>query len=687
MDGRNSGGTVTSVLHIDFETRSTLDLKEVGLDNYARHPTTDAWCMAYAFGGGATSLVAKYFLDRDDSLRLVFEHVQSGDTVVAHNVAFELAIWNNIMVPRYGWPMLRPEQCECTMAMAYAMSLPGALDNAAAAVGIDHRKDQAGYRLMLQMCRPRDIKPDGTIVWWDDEERRQKLYAYCRQDVVVERELHKRLMPLSAKERRVWLLDYKINQRGVQVDIPTVKKAIEVVQSEQDRLNERLRRATGNFVGFTTETARLAQWVRSRGVDIPGVAKADVLDALELRDLPGDVRQALLIRQEAGRSSTAKLRKFIDVASADGRVRNMFQYHGAAPGRWTGRGVQLHNLPRQKLKPKQIEAALRALPDADLIDTLFGPPMGVISEALRGMLIAKPGHELLTSDFSNIEGRGVAWQAGEEWKLEAFRRQDAKTGPEIYIIAAVKIYHCDPSTLNKNSPERQIGKVSELACGYQGGVGAFQQLAKTYLVKVPDAEAEVIKTAWRAAHPKIVQYWYDLERAAMAAVLDRGKTFAAGPVGRQVKYRVAGSFLWCLLPSGRTLCYPYPRIVEIDTPWGEKKDALTYMTEVDPSRKAREKIVDDPAAQGRWQRIATYGGKLLQNNTEAICRDLLVDAMLRADEREWRIVLHAHDELVCEEPEMTRYKDDLDKLMEEVPAWAAGLPVKADGWIGKRYRK
>jgi DNA polymerase len=728
-----------TILHCDFETRSTLDLKEVGLDNYAKHPTTDVWCMGWAAGDHPTKIALPKDFRNWQSMG-VFEHTETGGTVVAHNAPFELAIWNNIMVPRYGWPELKPEQCVCTMAMAYAMSLPGALDNAAAAVGLAAQKDQAGRRLMLQMCRPRAIEgprdPSGQdawepekIKWWDDEERLQKLYAYCKNDVEVERQLYKRLVPLSEKERRIWQLDYQINNRGVAVDIPTIQKAIEVVRHEQDRLNTDIRAATGNFVGFVTEVARTTQWVRSQGVDIPGLAKADVLDALELDGLPDHVRTVLQIRQEAGRSSTSKLRAFVDAASSDGRVRNTMQYHGAGTGRWAGRRIQPHNLPRPTMAQADIDAAIELLQDGsrDEIDLLYGPPMDVVANCLRGMIVAAPGHELLVGDFSNVEGRVIAWLAGEEWKLQAFRDQDAKTGPEIYLVAAGRIYNKPPTAYTKKSPERQTGKVSELAFGFQGALGAFRTMEKSLGLRLglSDDKINEVTRAWRNAHPEIVGYWYALDTATMQAIRQPGAIKTAGAKQRQVKYRVAGSFLWCQLPSGRVLCYPYPKIgkqvfAEFKSPKGvfkmtfaalteydaavapekyaqknklelrsvgEPSDVLTYMTVV--SDGAKEKVVPDPAASGKWQRVATYGGKLAENVTQAVARDLLAEALIRLDEQGFPVVMHVHDEAVCELPwdAPEGQLQMLEQIMAEVPEWATGLPVAVEAWRGRRYRK
>lgn len=689
-----------TILHIDFETRSAADLKEVGLDNYARDPSTDVWCMAWATGDDEVELTPGHKrgdgrLDpgRDDSLANVFAAVESGATVVAHNAAFELAIWNEIMVPRYGWPVLKPEQCECTQAMAYAMAIPASLERAAAAVGIKQQKDMAGHRLMLQMCAPRSIAPDGAITWWDEPDKLARLYEYCKQDVEVERELHKRLVPLSKKERRVWQLDYKINRRGIQVDLPAVKAASAMVLAEQDRLNQAIRKATDNVIGFTTEVERLTKWVRAQGVEIDGLAKADILDALAIDTLPERVREAMLIRQEAGRSSTAKLNKIISAAGSDGRVRGTKQYHGAGTGRWAGRTIQPDNFPRPTLTPEEVEGAIELIQrgERDKLDLLYGAPMSVAADCLRGMITASPGHDLLAGDFVGVENRVLPWLAGEEWKLQAFREQDAGTGPEIYLIAAAKIYHTKPSDYTKKSPERMTGKVSELSLGYQGGVGAFRQMETSLHLDLglTDDQINDAKNEWRVAHPMIVRYWEACENAALWAVLNPGQVFAAGAKGREVRYKKVGSFLWCGLPSGRAICYPYPKLLQVETPWGDLKDAVTYMKVVSASGAAKDKIIPDSAAQGDWQRVSSYGGKFAENNTQAVARDLLVDAMLRLDAAGFDITMHVHDEVVVEMDSGTgsEYPEFFKELMSLVPPYAAGLPMAVETWRGKRYRK
>ncbi len=302
------------------------------------------------------------------------------------------------------------------------------------------------------------------------------------------------------------------------------------------------------------------------------------------------------------------------------------------------------------------------------IDLFYGQPLTAISNCLRGLLVPKLGYEFVTVDFASIEARVLAWLAGCLKTLEVFN-----THGKIYEAAAADIYRVDMPEVNDD--QRQIGKVSVLALGFGGGKGAFQTMAKAYNVKVSNQRAEEIKLAWRLAHPEIVQFWEALNRAAMNAVYNPGKVSTCTTNFCSIAYRVAGSFLWCKLPSGGVLCYPYPKIMPMETPWGEMRDTLTYMGEDQYTRK--------------WTRLKTYGGKLAENVTQAVARDLLVESMLAAEDKGLEIVLHVHDEVVCEVPK-EKSKESLkilEGLMSRSPDWAKDLPIKAKGWHGTRYRK
>ncbi len=338
-------------IHADFETRSLVDLKKTGAYVYAKHLTTEPLCMAYALDNNPIKL----WKLGDPAPFDLMSDIKNGATFVSHNAAFELAIWNYVCSKKFGWPVLTPEQTICTMAMAYAMAIPATLEGACAALGLKHQKDMQGYRIMLQLCKPRDITPEGKIIWWDDPAKYERLYEYCPKDVEAERELFTRLLPLSQKEREVWLLDYKINSRGVACDVHAITKAIELVNLEKKRLDTDMRWATRGAVATCTATAQLTDWIISKGIELEGVAKADVIDLLALENIPDDVRAALLLRQEAAKSSTAKLESMLRSTCDDGRIRGIFQYHGAGTGRWAGRRIQPQNFPRPNISQEDIE--------------------------------------------------------------------------------------------------------------------------------------------------------------------------------------------------------------------------------------------------------------------------------------------------------------------------------------------
>jgi DNA polymerase len=349
---------MASVLHGDFETRSACDLKVAGADLYARHSSTEVLCFGYQFDDDAPQIV-KY---AEKLPQRVLDHIASGGIFVAHNAPFELAVWNHTGTKKYGWPSLKPEQMCCTMCMSMAMALPASLDKSAAAMGIDQQKDQKGYRVMLQMSQPREILPWGEIVWWEDPEKFEKLYEYCLQDVRVEHELYTRLLHLSPKEKEVWILDQEINQRGIQIDLPAVRTAISLVENEKKRLDIEMRKITHNQVATCQAVSQLTSWITMRGIGIEGVAKADITALLENADLPADIRKALLLRQEAAKSSNAKLISMLESADQHGRIRGIFQYHGAGTGRWAGRRIQPQNFPRnQLLEQKEIDEVLGLL--------------------------------------------------------------------------------------------------------------------------------------------------------------------------------------------------------------------------------------------------------------------------------------------------------------------------------------
>jgi DNA polymerase bacteriophage-type len=687
-----------TTLHIDLETRSPVDLKKAGVYVYAEHPDTDVWCAAYAFDDGPVEL---WTPGQPCPLGIVM-HVATGGIVMAHNASFERTLWRHVLAERYGWLEPEIEQWRCTMAMAYALALPGSLDNCAAALGLDVRKDDAGYRGMLQMSRPRKRNDDGTYTWWDDDERKARLYAYCKQDVIVEREIERRLLPLRPFEQRVWQLDQKINDLGVYVDVDLCEAAKDIAEQAKKRLDRQMRETTANAVTSCTNGNQLREWLNQNGIACESVAKDEVSKLLSREDLAPHVRRALELRQAGSKTSTAKADALLNGMNRDGRARGLTQYHAASTGRWGGRRFQPQNLKRPD-ETTNIEAAIEAIKtrDLDVMLMLWDDPISIVGDTIRGMVTAAPRRMLRAADFSNIEGRVLAWLAGEDWKLDAFRAFDRGEGADLYKVTAGNIL--DKPAAEVTKLERQnVGKVSELALGYQGGVGAmmtmsggrvdFAGLYDMLAEKLPqftegaaDAyvqrgqgvglsakgwqAAEIIKLAWRSTNPNIQRLWADMEAAAIAAVADPGGIYSAG----RCRFRVSGSWLFMQLPSGRCLAYAYPRLTAGKTPWGKDIQKLKFMG------------VD--SVTGKWGLQETYGGKLVENATQAVARDVLAEALVRLDDAGWPIVLHVHDEAVTETPVDFGSTEELEQRMSSLPVWAQDLPVSAEGWSEERYRK
>lgn len=687
------------VAHCDFECRSTVDLKATGVHVYAAHRNTGVWCLAWCIDDAPVQC----WLPGEPAPSILLEHIARGGAVMAHNASFELALWNLKLRKDIepSWPELRLEQTYCTMAQAQALALPAALGQLAEALKLPSKKDTEGKALMMRMMRPRRIEADGSIIWWNEPEKLARLVEYCKQDVEVERAVCKVLPPLSPPERKIWLLDQAINNRGIRLDIPSVSLANSLVDKESAALNDELARLTDGNVTGVSQVAKLAEWLRGNGFpDCHSTTKGEVTAMLATE--PADnVARVLTIRQLAGKSSTKKLVAMLACVNADDRARGLFSYHGASTGRWAGRRVQPQNLPRPSYSFEHVSRMIDALHSpraAETIDLCYGPPIDAVSSCLRSMFVPAPGYSLTAGDFANIEGRVLAWIAGEEWKLKAFADYDAGVGHDLYILAYARAFNVNPAEISKDDPRRQLGKCMELFLGFQGGAGAFSMAAANFgftilpnppeggeLVSRPPnsltaSEINDIKKAWRASNPKIKSLWRELEDAALAAIRSPG-VVASIPNGK-IRYVVAKGFLFCRLPNGRVLSYFRPHITQAKISWindaGEDvsvvKDAIGFWG------------VDAVTKQFGPQK--TYGGSLCENNVQGVARDILVDAMSRLEAANYPIVMHVHDEIVCEIPDGFGSEDEFESIMCASAPWAAGLPVSAPGvWTGKRYRK
>jgi DNA polymerase len=696
-----------SKIHLDFETRSEVDIVKQGGWVYSRHPSTEILCCAYAIDGEPVQLAKGAEELRDSGLLDYF----SGDelfTFIAHNALFEQCIWQNVLVARYGFPEIPIENWRCTAAKAAAMGLPRDLFGVGAALDLHTQKDDEGRKVMLRLSKPRKRRGSDELSFWTPEEDPdgfEKLYAYCMCDVEVEREVDERLPDLSAFEQRVWFIDQKMNLRGVQTDIPAINQINEFIKLTAAELKEEFQYLTStDGLESPTQVKALLEWLDGEGLELPNLQAATV-DRAIARETSPDIKRVLELRRMLAKPSTAKFDAMMLRADPeDGRLRDNLMYHGAGTGRWTAKGVQLQNLLRSVVNSDTAIDCIM-LGDYDWFRGAYRDPMAVYSSCTRGVLTASEGRELYVGDYSAIEAMVLPWLADVEEKLDIFR-----TGQDVYCHAATTIY-ARPIT-PKNKPERAVGKVSELALGYGGGINAYGTMARGYGVDIapaydalwPTAEehererailsydsyikrceqndvtepldklsglaADIIKQRWRLNNPEIVQLWYDVERAAIEAVLTGEKQYAA-----KCTFGVAkgGDFLLCKLPSGKCISYAFPKVTNADTPWGEKKKTLTYMR-VNPKTK-------------NWERMGTYGGKLVENITQATAREILAAAMVRLDDAGFTLILTVHDEVISDE---LLERDDLalfTEIMAFVPPWAKGLPIKVESWKGRRYRK
>ena len=539
--------------------------------------------------------------------------------ILAYNANFERGCLNWLAEHR-GWPRPHDKQYRCSAAESSAMGLPRKLEHVAAALGLPERKDEKGGALIRFFSVPRKPTKGETRpgpFWHEPEDYPVKFgeFAnYCAQDVRTEIELTRRLFRLSDYEQKVWNLDYTINQRGIRIDRRSAEAALALVDKAKARLDAEMAALTNGFVPKCSTVAKLVEWVAAQGVAMTNARRDSIDTLLTCTDLPDAVKEALLLRQEAGKVSTSKLAAFLRYIGADDRVRNSYIYHGTGPGRWTNVGINLFNLPRPR---KAYEDATEADPplltpnalfqvfrkrDPDLLPLLYGPKLGrplhLVSDAIRGFLWAAPGHDFIAADYSGIQGVVITWLMGEDWKLQAFRDINADPSlPDMYKRTAGAILNIPPVDVNK-SIRQGVGKISELFLSFGGGVAAFVSGAATYGTDlhslygpVWDATAddvrqkaarryenclkskrdkvktdvlsreawlacEIIKIGWRNKHPAFKAGWKALGDAMRDACRNPGKSFTAC----KITYLVSHGFLLARLPSGRCIAYGAPKL-------------------------------------------------------------------------------------------------------------------------------
>lgn len=652
-------------IHLDFETRSLVDVKEVGSFKYSEDPSTSPLCLCVTVDDEEV-----FTITRDDFDSIITPNIQrvselaedKNNIFKAHNSLFEYCIWNNILHKRMGFPPLWDlKRWDCTAAKAATHALPRALGACAEALRLSENKDEAGKRVMLQLSKPKKPSKKDPSIWVNDVDKFETLYEYCRQDVIVERAIDKALPNLNRMEKSVWELDQKINLRGIHIDTKALDIAINFVNQYKERLNLELQDITSGAVEKATETGKLTAYLRSY-IPITDLQAATVDDWIKRAEDP-TVKRILEIRKQGGKSSTAKLESMLKTLCKDGRIRDILVYHGASTGRWAGKNIQPQNFPRGTGYNSDLVIDFLLMDDLDFFEVIYPNVIEAISAGLRGLIMAKPDHDFIAADFAQIEARVLMVLAGCERGITEFRN-----GADIYLRLAEEIYK--RSLTKENKEERQLGKTGVLGCGFQMGPQRFKEHAKNQagLIITPEM-AQLVVNTYRKTYPEVVKFWYTQERAAILAVRNPGRLITAGPVA----WKVQKGFLYCKLPSGRCLAYAEPEIQVITTKWGSEKEALTFMA-VDTYTK-------------KWTRQPTYGGAIVENIVQATARDIMVYGMLNLEKAGYPLVMTVHDEVVGEVPENFGSVEDFEKIMSTPPDWAKDYPIKAEGWRGKRYKK
>ncbi|OCL24205.1 DNA polymerase I [Gilliamella sp. wkB72] len=583
----------------------------------------------------------------------------------------------------------KPERWRDSMVIAYAHSLKGGLGDLCEIFKLDNdqAKDKEGKALVQLFCKPRPKNSKiRRATSKTHPEEWDKFKHYAKQDIVSMREVVKKMpnwnMLENGFEMSLWHLDQRINDRGVCIDVDLAEKAVECIDIEQRRLADETNNMTDGEVQTATQRdAMLRHIVGAYGITLNDLTASTIERGLNDPDLPDGLKELLAVRQQASTTSTSKYKALLTRVNSDGRLRGTLQFMGAPrTGRWAGRGFQPQNLTRPTLPQWQIDLGIEAIKSGNA-DLLTDNIMKLTSNTLRGCICAPEGKKLVVSDLSNIEGRVLAWLAGESWKIKAFQDYDNGTGHDLYKLSYSKSFGVNPNYVTKE--QRQIGKVQELALGYEGGVGAFITFSTAYGIDL-DAMADewalknkrtyglsdkayivcdAFKRSWRKAHPNIVELWKKLDSGVRYVITGEAKTLR---INENLVIDKVGAWLRIQLPSGRYLCYPGARI--------DENGKISYMGLNTYSRK--------------WERINTYGGKIAENITQAVARDVMAWSMPCIDEIGFNIVLTVHDEIITEAPDIPEYSHEyLSQILSTAHEWAKGLPLAAAGFETYRYKK
>ena len=645
---------MSTIMGIDIETYSSAPLPKCGVYRYTDAPDFEVLLFSYAYDDEP---VVTIDLACGEKLPEDVIAALNDPTVIkaAYNAQFE-----RICLSRHLGHWLDPHQWRCTAVMAAYLTLPSRLADVAVALKLSQQKMEEGKDLIRYFsvpCKPTKTNGGRTRNMPADAPEKWALYKqYNAQDVETERAVRKALeaWPLPDHEWKLYALDQQINDRGVRVDKKLVKNAIAVDEVFTEAAYQQAKELTG--LENPGSVNQLKAWLADQDMPMESLAKKIVQEKASQSD--GIVAELLNLRLELSKTSVKKYEAMARTVCRDGRIHGLLQFGGASRTfRWAGRLVQIQNLPQNHLPDLDLAREIVKAGDEEMLDSLFGSVPGTLSELIRTAFIPKEGCRFIVADFSAIEARVLAWLAGEEWVLDEFRGKG-----KIYEATASRMFHIPQETIVKGHPNyeyRQKGKQATLSCGYGGGVGALKAMG----AKMPEEEMQPLVDAWRAANPNIVAFWNAMDRAARKVI--RSKTSAR--VGKVTLYWQDDKMLM-RLPSGRNLCYQSPHFTM--NRFGS--DAIGYYA---------------PNAAGQMVEQETFGGKLAENATQAIARDILAHAMLNLDAAGYPIVFHVHDEAVMEMPIGEGSMEDACAVMGQPPDWASDLPLRADGYECAYYRK
>ena len=671
------------MITIDFETRSYADLPKVGTWAYSQDPSTDTVCVCWGAGEQIFEWWPDHMCDempgdtdaQNELLEQMFDDIKHGQLIEAHNVAFERSVWDNVLHPKYGWPKVPDNQWRDTMATCAYYAMPMALDRACRALGYEPKSPE-GSRLISKYSKMNLKTAHGPNPI--PEEDMRKFVEYCVHDVRMEQSLSDELGDLPDRELPYFLFDQKVNMRGLYLDVPGIEAATKMVDLRQIQLGDRFKEITG-CTG--NQRNKIVEWFAEQGVVLETMRADHLEELIEDGEIPaGPARDAMDLRLRINKASTKKLDAMSRQLGTDERAKFQTRYHGAQTGRNTGAGFQPLNLTRgiDGMDPDQLVRDIM-LGDPELLDMLYGDANTAISAASRYWIKAAPGNKIIAGDYVSVEAVILACLAGETWKVEAFRE-----GVKLYEHMADKIYGLPAGTVTKatHPTERQDGKTGELAFGYQGALGAWLKFDSSG--RHSDERIIEICKAWRVAHPNIVNFWYDMERASKAAVKQPGLVQEVG--AGKVAFEVVDEWLSMILPNGKRIWYRDPLLVMGRPAW-HKPVTEEDCADGTCSCGYREQLSYMAQKTGQWKRIRTYGGKLTENCVQATSREILMQAALRLEDAGYPVILTVYDEVVTEPPLDFGSQEELVRLMSIMPEWAADWPITVDPWEGDRYKK